>query len=568
MEIEVHFMNNNIINKLKRYILIADDEYINQEILKEILSSEYEVLIANNGLEVMRTLEESTKPISLILLDLNMPFMDGFTVIRRIKESDVYKDIPIIVITGDKDSELEALTLGAVDFITKPFDLNEIIMARVNRSIELSEKRIIVSTAEKDELTDCYNKPVFMEYVERIDKYGNGEAKDMIVLNISHFHLYNELYGKEEGDKALVYISNILKAIALQNNGIVSRIQADYFALYVNHLEDYDKVIDYVHKELKEKYNASNISIRLGIYSSNKREESVDAIIDRAKMVCDEIRSVNTKYYNIYSEEYQKNQLFKERLNHDFEKAIENHEFCVYFQPKISIQGDSYKLSSAEALVRWIHPELGFISPGMFIPLFEENGNIKILDQYVWREAARKMREWYLKYNIMLPVSINVSRIDMFDPKIVDSITSIAKENEIDPKDLYLEITESGYNNETSQIIGIIDELRNRGFKIEIDDFGSGYSSLNTLATLSFDVLKLDMKFVKDMFKNDKTLKMVGIVSDIAKYLNVKLIAEGVEEKNQLEKLKELKYDVIQGYYFSKPVSSIEFEKFFGKEFK
>ena len=560
-------MNNNIMNKLKRYILIADDEYINQEILKEILSSQYEALIANNGLEVMRTLEESTKPISLILLDLNMPLMDGFSVIKRIKKSDIYKDIPIIVMTGDKNSELEALTLGAVDFITKPF-VNEIIMARVNRSIELSEKRIIVSTAERDELTGCYNKPVFMEYAERLDKYGNGEAKDMIVLNISHFHLYNELYGKEEGDKALIYISNILKDIALVNDGIVSRIQDDYFALYVNHLEDYDKVIDYIHKELKEKYNASNIQVRLGIYHSNKKDESIEDIIDRAKMVCDEIRGVNKKYYNIYSEDYQKNQLFKERLNHDFEKAIENHEFSVYFQPKISIQGDSYTLSSAEALVRWIHPELGFISPGMFIPLFEENGNIKILDQYVWREAAKQMREWYLKYNIMLPVSINVSRIDMFDPKVVDIITSIAKENEIEPKNLYLEITESGYNNETNQIIGIIDELRNRGFKIEIDDFGSGYSSLNTLATLSFDVLKLDMKFVKDMFKNDKTLKMVGIVSDIAKYLNVKLIAEGVEEKNQLDKLKELKYDIIQGYYFSKPVSSVEFEEFFGKEFK
>lgn len=560
-------MNNNIMNKLKRYILIADDEYINQEILKEILSSQYEALIANNGLEVMRTLEETTKPISLILLDLNMPLMDGFSVIKRIKESDIYKDIPIIVITGDKESELDALTLGAVDFITKPF-VNEIIMARVNRSIELSEKRIIVSTQERDELTGCYNKPVFMEYAERLDKYGNGEAKDMIVLNISHFHLYNELYGKESGDKALVYISNILKDIALSNDGIVSRIQADYFALYVNHLENYDKVIDYIHKELKEKYNASNISIRLGIYSPNKKDESIEDIIDRTKMVCDEIRGVNTKYYNIYSEDYQKNQLFKERLNHDFEKAIENHEFSVYFQPKISIQGDSYTLSSAEALVRWIHPELGFISPGMFIPLFEENGNIKILDQYVWRETAKQMRAWYLKYNIMLPVSINVSRIDMFDPKVVDIITSIAKENEIEPKNLYLEITESAYNNETSQIIGIIDELRNRGFKIEIDDFGSGYSSLNTLATLSFDVLKLDMKFVKDMFKNDKTLKMVGIVSDIAKYLNVKLIAEGVEEKNQLDKLKELKYDIIQGYYFSKPVSSVEFEKFFGKEFK
>jgi EAL domain-containing protein (putative c-di-GMP-specific phosphodiesterase class I) len=231
------------------------------------------------------------------------------------------------------------------------------------------------------------------------------------------------------------------------------------------------------------------------------------------------------------------------------------------------ILGDEYKLSSAEALVRWIHPELGFISPSMFIPLFEENGNIKILDQYVWNETAKKIREWYLKYNILLPVSVNVSRIDMFDPKIVDTIKNIVNDNNIKPSDLYLEITESAYNNETDQIIGIINELRDLGFKIEIDDFGSGYSSLNTLATLSFDYLKLDMKFVHDMFENDKTLKMVGIVSDIAKYLNAKLIAEGVETKEQLEKLKELKYDVIQGYYFSEPLNSIEFENLFRKDF-
>jgi EAL domain-containing protein (putative c-di-GMP-specific phosphodiesterase class I) len=133
---------------------------------------------------------------------------------------------------------------------------------------------------------------------------------------------------------------------------------------------------------------------------------------------------------------------------------------------------------------------------------------------------------------------------------------------------LYLEITESAYNNETDQIIGIINELRDLGFKIEIDDFGSGYSSLNTLATLSFDCLKLDMKFVHDMFKNDKTLKMVGIVSDIAKYLNVKLVAEGVETKEQLDKLKQFNYDIIQGYYFSKPLPNDEFENLFGKEFK
>jgi diguanylate cyclase (GGDEF)-like protein len=559
--------NNNIINTLKRYILIVDDEFINQEILKEILIKEYEVITASNGKEALEVLNTSVKPISLILLDLNMPIMDGFTLIKELKKNNEYQNIPIIVITGDKDSEIDALNLGAVDFIPKPFDSTEVIMARVNRSIELSEKRIIVSASEKDELTGVYNKHIFERYAERIDKYKPNEKMDMIVLNISHFHLYNELYGKDEGDKVLIYIANILKDIARINNGIVSRLQTDYFALYINHLDNYDDLIKSINDKLTNDYNLSNIIIRLGIYPILNLDENIDSRINRAKICCDEISNSNTTFYNIYSEEEQKNQLFKERLVHDFKKAIDNKEFQVYFQPKISILGDEYKLSSAEALVRWIHPELGFISPSMFIPLFEENGNIKILDQYVWNETAKKIREWYLKYNILLPVSVNVSRIDMFDPKIVDTIKNIVNDNNIKPSDLYLEITESAYNNETDQIIGIINELRDLGFKIEIDDFGSGYSSLNTLATLSFDYLKLDMKFVHDMFKNDKTLKMVGIVSDIAKYLNAKLIAEGVETKEQLEKLKELKYDVIQGYYFSKPLNSIEFENLFRKDF-
>ena len=559
--------NNNIINTLKRYILIVDDEFINQEILKEILIKEYEVITASNGKEALEVLNTSVKPISLILLDLNMPIMDGFTLIKELKKNNEYQNIPIIVITGDKDSEIDALNLGAVDFIPKPFDSTEVIMARVNRSIELSEKRIIVSASEKDELTGVYNKHIFERYAERIDKYKPNEKMDMIVLNISHFHLYNELYGKDEGDKVLIYIANILKDIARINNGIVSRLQTDYFALYINHLDNYDDLIKSINDKLTNDYNLSNIIIRLGIYPILNLDENIDSRINRAKSSCDEISNSNTTFYNIYSEEEQKNQLFKERLVHDFKKAIDNKEFQVYFQPKISILGDEYKLSSAEALVRWIHPELGFISPSMFIPLFEENGNIKILDQYVWNETAKKISEWYLKYNILLPVSVNVSRIDMFDPKIVDTIKNIVNDNNIKPSDLYLEITESAYNNETDQIIGIINELRDLGFKIEIDDFGSGYSSLNTLATLSFDYLKLDMKFVHDMFKNDKTLKMVGIVSDIAKYLNAKLIAEGVEAKEQLEKLKELKYDVIQGYYFSKPLNSIEFENLFRKDF-
>ena len=558
-------MKSNIINELKRYVLIVEDEYINQEILKEIISDKYEVLVAGNGIEALNILKTSSKPISLILLDLNMPLMDGFTVLKEIKKDDKYKNIPIIVITGEKDSELEALNLGAVDFITKPFDITEIIMARINRSIELSEKRIIVSTAEKDELTDVYNKHIFIEYVKRIDDYKEKEH-DMIVINIIKFHLYNELYGVVDANNALISLSKVLKEISRLNEGIVSRIESDYFALYINRQDDYDLLIDNINNELSNKYNITNISLRYGIYKVNDNSISIEKRIDRAKLVCDEIKQSNTKMYYIYNDEIQKMQIFNEKLNHDFIKAIGNHEFKVYYQPKISILGDKYKLASAEALVRWIHPELGFISPDKFIPLFEENGNIKILDKYIWNEAAKQIKIWHDKFNVKLPISINISRVDMFDESIVDFLNNIVKNNNIDYSDLYLEITESAYNNETDQINGIIDNLRNLGFIIEIDDFGSGYSSLNTLATLKFDILKLDMKFVKDMFKSDKTVKMVGIVADIARYLNVKLVAEGVEEKAQLEKLKELKYDIIQGFYFSKPVTNIEFEEFFTKE--
>ena len=558
----------NIINKLKRYVLVVEDEFINQEILKEILLSEYEVLTADNGIEALHVLETSVKPISLILLDLNMPLMDGFTLLKKLKKDEKYKNIPVIVLTGEKESELEALNLGAVDFITKPYDVKEVIMARVNRSIELSEKRIIVNAEERDELTDVYNKHIFTEYVERIDKYSSNDLKDMIILNISRFHLFNELYGKEEGNNVLVYLANILKDIARDNDGIVARMQSDYFALYINHQDDYVNLLDDIYDILKDKYNVSNITLRMGIYQTKALDESVEIRIDRAKLVCDEIRKSNTKFFNVYSDDEEKDRLFKERLNYDFNKAIVNKEFKVYYQPKVSIEGDKFKLSSAEALIRWIHPELGFISPGMFIPLFEENGNIKVLDHYVWNEAAGQIKKWQDKFGITLPVSINVSRVDMFDSGIAKTIESIVKNNGIETSDLYLEITESAYNNETDQIIGIINELKDLGFKVEIDDFGSGYSSLNTLATLPFDILKLDMKFVKDMFKNEKTLKMVGIVSDIAKYLNVKLIAEGVETKEQLNKLKELKYDIVQGFYFSKAVPAEEFEEFFNKEFK
>lgn len=554
--------NNNIIRQIKRTILIVEDEWINTAILSEIISDSFDVLTAENGKEALALIKESLTPISLILLDINMPVMGGIEFLKIIKADEQYKKIPIIVLTSEKDSELQALELGAADFITKPYDMPEVIMARVRRSIELSEDRMIIQAAERDELTDTYNKHIFIGYAKKIDKHRPQEETDLVVFNIDKFHLYVELYGYETGDYSLRSLAEILKEVVRQHNGIVGRLQTDYFVLYMSRVRDYGELIANIERELTSKYKITNLRFHLGIYRIKNKSESIEKRIDRAKQVCDSIRDSNKENYHIFDEEGQKDELYREKLIQDVRQAIREKQFEVYYQPKMNVKGNKAVLSSAEALIRWNHPELGFISPGVFIPLFEENGVIRQVDRFVWREAAAQVRKWKEKFGFTIPVSVNISRIDMFDKHLVSTIRRIIDEEGISVGDMYLEVTESAYNNEMDQAIATIEEFKEEGFTIEIDDFGSGFSSLNTIAVLPLDVLKLDMKFVREMLKNEKTFKIVGIVADIAKYLKVKLVAEGVETKEQLEALRNMGYNIIQGYYFSRPLPAGEFEKF------
>ncbi len=554
--------NNNIIRQIRRTVLIVEDEPVNTAILSEIISDSYEILTAENGKEALEIIYGTLTPISLILLDINMPVMNGFEFLRIIKADDEHKKIPVIVMTGEKDHELKALELGAADFITKPYDLPEIIRARILRSIELSEDRMIIQTAERDELTGAYNRHVFISYAQKIDQYRPNEKTDLVVLDIDKFHLYNELYGSKAGDHALRSIADILKEVARKNNGIVGRLQSDFFVLYISRIADYDGLMKEIDRELLEKYEIINLRFHLGIYRIDNKEESVERRIDRAKQVCDSIRDSNKARYLVFDQQAQKDELFKEKLLQDVRQAIKQRQFVVYYQPKVNIDGEKYVLSSAEALVRWNHPELGFISPGIFIPLFEENGAVRLVDRFVWREAAAQIRKWKEKYGFTIPVSVNISRVDMFDENLYSDIRQIIREEGISVGDMHLEVTESAYNTEIEQAITTIEKFKKEGFTIEVDDFGSGYSSLNTIAALPLDVLKLDMKFVREMFNNDKTYKIIGIVTDIAKFLKVQMVAEGVETEEQLAALKGMGYNVIQGYYFSKPLPPEDFEKF------
>ena len=551
---------------LKRNILIVDDELINREILGNILSNDYEVHFAENGKQALDILQERERIYSLILLDLLMPVMDGFELIEVLRADEKLRSIPVIVMTSETDAEVKSIKLGAADFITKPYNMPEVILARCERIIELQEDKTLIHAAEKDRLTCLYTKDFFTEYIRQIEKYTPDKKMDVMVINIDHFHLINELYGRRKGDKALICIAETLTKLYSDGKGISCRSEADYFYVYAENTSDFDTILKRLLDDLAEALPAAHVRLRMGIYTDVDKTLTVENWIDRAKTACDRIRGVYSRHVEYYSKEFYERSKYHEKLITDIDDAITNNDLIVYYQPKYSIQGDTPALRSAEALIRWKHPELGMISPGDFIPLFESNGLIQKLDRFVWKEAAKQVGEWKRKYNFSVPVSVNVSRMDIYYPRLRDNFKELLDANGLETNELMLEITESAYADNADQLVNVIEALRGDGFMIEMDDFGSGYSSLNMLTTIPIDALKMDMKFIRNMQKDEKSMKLVELVLDIARFLQVPVIAEGVETEEQLLLLKERGCDIIQGYYFSKPVPAEEFTAFIEKE--
>jgi EAL domain-containing protein (putative c-di-GMP-specific phosphodiesterase class I) len=298
----------------------------------------------------------------------------------------------------------------------------------------------------------------------------------------------------------------------------------------------------------------------MGVNSSTDKH-SPHIQFDHAKTACNLVRRKIKEHLKIYDDSIRQQELFTGKLINDVEKAVKEQQFEVYYQPKYDIQSIPPKLVSAEALVRWNHSEFGLISPSEFIPLFEENGIINIVDRYVFEEAAFQVAEWKAKFGYTIPISVNVSRTDIFDPDFEKNLTDIINKYRIEPKELMLEVTESAYTDDPGQLIYVIERLRSKGFLVEMDDFGSGYSSLNMISALPIDVLKMDRSFIKNIKPDTKEFRLVELILDIAKYLEVPVVAEGVETEEQVRLLHNAKCDYVQGFYFSKPLPPKEFEK-------
>ena len=547
--------------QIKRLILIVDDEFINREMLGGMLREDYSIMYAVNGSEALEMIKESAAALSVVLLDLMMPEMTGYELLEVMRADEALKHIPVIVLTAEQDAEVRSLKLGASDFIKKPYENVGIIKARIKRTIELSEDRRFIRSAERDELTGLYSRTFFYEYAGLMDRYNTEMKTDAAILNVEHFHMVNEMYGRSFGDKVLIAIGDAIKEYLEDTEGLACRSDADTFYIYMAHHDDYDGLLDLINKKISGLSKGLHLHVRLGVYPRVEHEIEMDQRFSYAGYAYNTLRGNYMRYVAYYDMTMRERSVFYEHLINDVHDALEQGQFKVCYQPKYNIEGEEPVICSAEALIRWEHPEYGTIKPETFLHVFEENGLISIVDRFVWKETIEQIGRWREKGITDVPVSVNVSRIDLYDEGLPDYLMDLLEENGLDSKDLLLEITESAYTDDNTQFIEAIENLRREGFRIEMDDFGSGYSSLNVITTMPIDVIKLDMRFIEHIHEDSKALLVVRLIMDMARSLDVPVVAEGVEIAAQYDLLKENGCSIIQGYYFSKALTAGEFEE-------
>lgn len=413
--------------------------------------------------------------------------------------------------------------------------------------------------ATYDELTGIYNKQAFYAKTKEMLLDNPDKNFDLLRINIERFKVLNDLFGESTGDKLLRYIGKFLKEINLPLC-VSGRLYADNFVVcYEAGKGDSRRMINTL-QMVADSFAINNRTIlSFGLYRIDDKTLPVSVMCDRANMALWKAKGNFKNPYCEYDEKMRQQVLKEQKIINAMEMAIQNKEFTLYLQPKYNIEKGT--IIGAEALVRWISLENGFISPGDFMPVFENNGFVYEVDKFIWEESCRYLRKWLDEGREVHPISVNVSRIDLYDPKLVQHLVDLREKYQLPSQYLELEITESAYTEDPEQIITITRQLREAGFVILMDDFGTGYSSLNMLKDIQIDVLKLDMGFLKSSDYSAKGGNILTAILKMAESLKMQTIAEGVETKEQVEFLKSIGCKYVQGFYYSKPLPVDEFEK-------
>lgn len=543
----------------KRRVLVVEDNDLNREVLSALLSDEYEVLVAEDGLAGLEVLAENYAELSLVLLDVYMPRCDGFEFLRRMRADERYDSVPVVVTTAsdNDDDEIECLKLGANDFVLKPYNF-EIIKNRVSNIIRLRESASIVNQLTWDDVTGLYSKEFFYRAVADALAGHEDAEYDLVCSDIDNFKSLNDRYGERNCDDLLgALAARLLKTIpGLQAGG---RIGADVFAFLLEHRDhEWEQVLG----KTADGLPLPNVSVKFGVVERIDRNLAATTLCNRAISAIETVKGRVGVNVAMYDDELHERQVLEQAIRENMEAALGDLQFSVFFQPKHDVR--TGRIGGAEALVRWFHPEIGFISPGFFIPIFEKNGFITRLDFFVWEEACKELKRCSDSDLPCVPISVNASRLDFDVVDLPDRIAALADKYGIDHSLLHVELTETAYADNPVSVTAMLHELKAFGFATELDDFGAGYSSLVSLNMLPLDVMKLDMSMIRKATELDD-YRIIESTIKLAQMLGLKTVVEGVETADEARRVTEMGCDMIQGFYYSKPLNREDFETYLTK---
>ncbi|WP_195269480.1 GGDEF domain-containing phosphodiesterase [Eubacterium sp. 1001713B170207_170306_E7] len=430
---------------------------------------------------------------------------------------------------------------------------------------EVRAAKSTIELLERDPVTSLYTQNAFFDRAAAFLEENPQMDFDIIAVDIERFKMVNDAFGNAAGDKLLTEVALCLLNAGEGEPALFARARADKFYALVPRCEKIYDALDWHLGFLEQNHPLPmRLQVKLGIYHIEDRTLGVPRMCDRAVLAAGSIKGFFDKRCAFYDDSIREKMIMEQNIIDTMTDALEEETFQVYLQPKVEI--GTGRLMGAEALVRWQHPRLGMISPGDFIPVFEKNGFIYALDQFVWRKTCEIMGQWKRDGGNFIPISVNVSRVDIYHSDLPEILVKMVEENGLKPEDLHLEITESAYVSDSKQLLSVIEQLKARGFVIEMDDFGNGYSSLNTLSELPIDVLKIDLEFLR-MRKNVMRRKQImRFVINLASELRLQVIAEGAETEEQIALLREMGCEYAQGYFYGRPMPQEDFQDYLSKQ--
>lgn len=430
-----------------------------------------------------------------------------------------------------------------------------------NVNTEMKIKTEMEYRADYDSMTGLYNSETFYRKASEIINLNSDKNYVIISIDIDRFRLINDRYGIEAGNRALEAVGKTIREVSPRGS-IAKRYQSDIFTVLLEYNTDQDLVM-YMSKlsaaVRDTKVIPISISLTYGIYKIADTTIPVRLMCDRARAVKKQIKGNALSNYAVYDDVIRLKLREQAEIEEEMQLALANREFVMFLQPQIDLK--TGKLSGAEALVRWKHPIKGIMVPAQFLNLFESNGFITKMDMYIWEEACRYLKELQDK-GLFFPISVNISRVHIGNTNLANILLDLVRKYDIAPKYLELEITENLFMEDVDELFREMAELKKCGFKILMDDFGSGYSSLNMLRSAPVDVLKIDRFFLDEIMSTPRGKIIVESSVRMAKQLGLKVIAEGVETQEQLDFLSKIDCDIVQGYYYSRPIPIKEFEEF------